>query len=163
MASWSDRFFEWMAFITMLAIMISGILTMPALIGEDSPFSSIDTRGNEFAIALNSSVGNMSIKSLFNLGETQSESFILRSLYAIINGVDFLILLSIRIVLLIGMLILNVDSAIDLMIAPIRFGFDILGVGSQFSYFADILYLVLAFGISITILRFAIMIWKGTQ
>lgn len=161
--AWSDIFYSTMMYMTIFAIFIAGFLTIPSIGGPGGTFSAIDTTGSDYAQMLYNMSQNMSVTGILDLGESQSESQLIQLAYAAINGVDFLITLSVRIVLLFGQFLANMGTALELMIRGFQFLFEILGVGHVFASVAQMIYAALMLGMVISVLRFAIMLWKGVS
>lgn len=155
-----DGFLKIMSFMTMFAIVVSGILSAD-IIMESDVFGGIDLTGTDLARSLNTMSKELTVDGLFKLGETESQNALVKLGYTLINGVDFLMTLGIKIILWVGILMLNISGAINLMILPFQFVFDIFGVGAYFSQISDFLIGTLTVGVIFTIIRFALFIWKG--
>ncbi|MDO4555501.1 MAG: hypothetical protein Q4B70_10185 [Lachnospiraceae bacterium] len=154
-----DQFFMIMSYISIIAFVITGLLSIDVL--NASMFYGIDIRGQESAIILKGVIDTLNVNGLFDLGGYVPSSGWEVAIFSLINAADFIVTLGIKIILYLAIIVANFMSAVNIMILPLQFIFDILGMGEFFNAIASIFSGGLTIGMIFIVIRFGIFIWKG--
>jgi len=173
MALTMDGFFNIMMFMAMLAAVITGLLTVSLIDNPDDPgheesklfkniFSSVDLVGMEYAVYLMEMDQQLSVHGMFEVSTAEQTSVLGKAIQMAVSVADFLVTMGVRIVLWVATLVANFASALNLMIYPLKFIFDIFGVGYAFNAIAKTVILAaMTTGMGYIITRLAIFLWKG--
>ena len=150
----SERFFEIMMYITTLAVVISGLITVFQATGGGDALLGVG--GNTWTANLMEWGRNVSVTQIFSIGGTNSGI-----LGQLIDGVDWLVSAGINILIFAIALVANTPDAVRLMVMPMGLIFQMAGVGEFFGVVSLFMIAAINAAISISIIRFAILIWKG--